>query len=304
MTKTISTFTAVVCAAVVAGCSAQFDEARRAAQAGPAFDRALQTGYLQLARAELDELDLVDTDVFAGRALALSHGKRVSPEPLDARKLPAAATADLAQARARLIVALESGARDRAPDQAAEAQLRFDCWMQEQEENFQPQDIEACRDAFMVAIDKVETAAPSSARSRMPALRPTPAAARMTKIVHKPMNVIVMFAFDSASIGTEAKIGIAKAVTAYKEFGTAVVRVSGHADRAGTEAYNMKLGRARADAVAEAMRRAGIPSNLIRVVSFGESRPAVPTKDGLREDKNRRVEIGMDPRLPRTAIRK
>jgi OOP family OmpA-OmpF porin len=65
----------------------------------------------------------------------------------------------------------------------------------------------------------------------------------------------------------------------------------------------MKLGHARADAVAAAMRRAGISANLIRVVSFGESRPSVPTKDGLREDRNRRVEIGIDPRLPRTAIR-
>jgi len=285
MTKTISSLTAVVCAVAISGCSVQLDEARRASQAGSAFDRALQTGYIQLARAELDELDLVDTDVFAGRALALSHGKRVSPEPLGARKIPSAAIADLAKARARLIVALKSGAPERAAEQAAEAQLRFDCWMQEQEENFQPHDIEACRSAFMVAIEKVETAA------------------RMTKTIDKPMNVIVMFGFDSAAIGTEAKIGIAKAITAYKEFGAAVVRVSGHADRAGTEAYNMKLGHARADAVAAAMRRAGISANLIRVVSFGESRPSVPTKDGLREDRNRRVEIGIDPRLPRTAIR-
>jgi len=303
MTKTISSLTAVVCAVAISGCSVQFDEARRAAQAGSAFDRALQTGYIQLARAELDELDLVDTDVFAGRALALSHGKRVPPEPFGARKIPSAAIADLAKARARLIAALERGARDWAPEQAAEAQLRFDCWMQEQEENFQPHDIKACRGAFMVAIEKVEIAAPSLNRSRAPAFRAIPAAARMTKTVHKPMNVIVMFAFDSAAIGTGAKIGIAKAITAYKEFGTAVVRVSGHADRAGTEAYNMKLGHARADAVAQAMRRAGIPSNLIRVVSFGESRPAVPTKDGLREDRNRRVKIDLDPRLPRTAIR-
>ena len=65
----------------------------------------------------------------------------------------------------------------------------------------------------------------------------------------------------------------------------------------------MKLGRARADAVAEAMKEAGVPGNLIRVVSFGESRPAVPTKDGMREVRNRRVEIGIDPQLPRTAIR-
>jgi len=304
MTRTTSTLAAVICAALAAGCSAQLDEARRAAPAVAAFDRTLQTGYIQLASAEFDELDLVDTNVFAGRALRLANGGHVAPEPLNARKLPPAALDDLTNARARLVAALERGARKRAPEQAAEAQLRFDCWMQEQEENFQPHDIEACRGAFLVAIDGIETAAPSLARSRMPALRATPAAARSSETLQKPKSVVVMFAFDSAKIDTEAKIGIAKAVTAFKEFGAAVVHVSGHADRAGTDAYNLKLGRARADAVARAIARAGISVNLIRVVSFGESRPAVPTKDGLREDRNRRVEIGIDPQLPRTAERK
>ncbi len=303
MIKNTSVLIAVACAAAVAGCSAQLDEARRAAPAGSTFDRALQSGYLQLARAELDELDLVDTDEFAGRALKLAHGERVDPERLDARKLPTSAVTDLAGARARLIAAFDRGAREREPKQAAEAQLRFDCWMQEQEENFQPHDIAACRGGFLVAVEKIETAAPALARTRAPALRATPAAARVTKIVRKPKSVMVMFSFDSAKIDGPAKIAIAKALTAFKEFGTAVVRVAGHADRAGPEAYNMKLGRARADAVAQQIRRAGIPTNLIRVLSFGESRPAVPTKDGLREDKNRRVEIGIDPRLPRTAIR-
>ena len=64
----------------------------------------------------------------------------------------------------------------------------------------------------------------------------------MTKGVHKPQTLIVMFFFDSAKIDDAAKIGILKAITAYKEFGTAVVRVAGHADRAVTEQYNMNPG--------------------------------------------------------------
>ncbi len=301
MIRTTPIFVAVACAAAVAGCGAKLDEARRAPQAGSTFDRALQAGYLQLARAEFDEVDFVDTDVFAGRALKLARGERVVPEPLDARKLPAAVAPDLMRGRARLIAVLDRGARRRAPEQAAEAQIRFDCWMQEQEENFQPEDIAACRGAFLVALEKAEAATPVLARS--PAPRATPAAARVTKAVRKPTSVTVMFAFDSTKIDDAGKAGIANAVAAYKEFGTAVVRVAGHADRAGPEAYNMKLGRARADVVARAIRRAGIPSNLVRVMSYGEARPAVATRDGQREDKNRRVEIGIDPRLPRTAIR-
>lgn len=93
---------AVACAVAVHGCGAQLDGVRRAAQASSAFNRALQTGYLQLAQAEFDEFDLVDTDVFAGRALKLAYGQRVNPERLDARKLPAvAATESFRRARAR-----------------------------------------------------------------------------------------------------------------------------------------------------------------------------------------------------------
>ncbi len=294
---------AVACAAVLAGCSSQFDAARRSPQAGTAFDRALQTGYLQLARAELDEVDLVDTDAFAGRALKLANGKRVLPERLDARSLPAAVAPALARARTRLIAALDGGGRERTPDAAAEAQLRFDCWMQEQEENFQPDDIAACRAAFMAAVEKIKTAAPALARPVTPALRPMPAAARVAKAIKKPKSVTVMFAFDSAKIDAAGTTEIAKAVHAYKAFGTAIVRIGGHADRVGTDAYNMKLGHARAEAVARALERQGVPATALRTRSYGESRPAVSTTDGKREDKNRRVEIGVDPNLPRTAIR-
>ncbi len=44
--------------------------------------------------------------------------------------------------------------------EAANAQVMFDCWMQEQEENFQPPDIARCRDGFSAAIAAVEATIP------------------------------------------------------------------------------------------------------------------------------------------------
>ncbi len=304
MTRISTTLLVVACAAAVAGCSARLDEARRSAPADTAFDRALQTGYIELARAERDEIDFVDADVFAGRAISLANGERVVPERLDARKLPRAAAGDLAAARTRLMAALERGARVKAPEIAAEAQLRFDCWMQEQEENFQLDQIAACREGFVAALEKIELARPALARSRSPSLRPTPAAARASNAASRETKAFtVMFAFDSATIDGAGAAAIAKAVAAYNAAGAAIVRIAGHADRAGPEAYNTKLARARAAAVARAIERAGIPRGIIRTHSYGESRPAVATRDGQREDKNRRVEIGVDPKLPRTAVR-
>ena len=303
MIRTTMTLIVAACAAALAGCSAQLDEARRSAPADSGFDGALQAGYIRLARTELDELDLVDTDAFANRAIMLSRGERVLPERLDGRNLTPEAVESLAHARARLIAALDRSGRERVPGDAAEAQLRFDCWMQEQEENFQTSDISACRSAFMAAIRKVEASMPTLARSRAPALRPRLTAARAAKKTPARKNFTVMFAFDSARLDAPAMSMIGKAVASFTAFGAAMVRIEGHSDRAGTEAYNLKLARERAEAVARAIRGAGVPANLIRVRSYGESRPLVPTRDGQREDKNRRVEIGVDPRLPRTAVR-
>jgi outer membrane protein OmpA-like peptidoglycan-associated protein len=43
--------------------------------------------------------------------------------------------------------------------------------------------------------------------------------------------------------------------------------------------------------VAAELVRRGVQRNIITVQAFGESRPLVPTADGVREPQNRRVEI-------------
>ncbi|MBX6747532.1 MAG: OmpA family protein, partial [Acetobacteraceae bacterium] len=69
------------------------------------------------------------------------------------------------------------------------------------------------------------------------------------------------------------------------------IEVAGHADRSGTPQYNMRLSRRRAETVAAELVRHGISRNEITIEAFGESRPLVPTADGVREPQNRRVEI-------------
>ncbi|EFH11315.1 OmpA family protein, partial [Teichococcus cervicalis] len=72
---------------------------------------------------------------------------------------------------------------------------------------------------------------------------------------------------------------------------TTRIEVAGHADRAGSPQYNQRLSQRRADAVAAELVRLGVARSAISVQAFGESRPLVPTADGVREPQNRRVEI-------------
>jgi outer membrane protein OmpA-like peptidoglycan-associated protein len=73
--------------------------------------------------------------------------------------------------------------------------------------------------------------------------------------------------------------------------GSVSISATGHADRAGPEDYNMALSLRRADSVRAALIAGGVPADKITVAGRGESEPAVPTPDGVKEQANRRVVI-------------
>ena len=106
---------------------------------------------------------------------------------------------------------------------------------------------------------------------------------------------IVFFDWDKADI-TPAAAGILdNAAEAYRTTGQAQVVLSGHADRSGSDQYNVGLSQRRAENVRQYLAGRGIPEGAMRTEAFGESRPLVETADGVREPQNRRVEIQMGP---------
>ena len=111
------------------------------------FDNALAAGYLRLAQAEYAEGDYRNSDYFAKQSMAAANPLKVVVLPeATSRKLPQADAIYVLTARRELAEVLEAGARVRAPQLAATAQVAYECWTQELEENDQLQDIEACRD--------------------------------------------------------------------------------------------------------------------------------------------------------------
>ncbi|MDT8333605.1 OmpA family protein [Roseomonas gilardii] len=118
------------------------------------------------------------------------------------------------------------------------------------------------------------------------AVAPTPAPAQTAARTY-----LVFFDWDRYNLTDRARQIIAEAAQNARSTGSTRIEVAGHADRSGTPQYNMGLSRRRADAVAAELVRQGIQRSEITVEAFGESRPLVPTADGVREPQNRRVEI-------------
>jgi outer membrane protein OmpA-like peptidoglycan-associated protein len=102
---------------------------------------------------------------------------------------------------------------------------------------------------------------------------------------------IVFFDWNRSDLTERARQIIGEAASASTSVQSTRIEVAGHADRSGTPAYNQGLSQRRANTVAAELVRRGVNRNAIAISAFGETRPLVPTADGVREPQNRRVEI-------------
>ena len=98
----------------------------------------------------------------------------------------------------------------------------------------------------------------------------------------------ITFPFNSAQITPEARAILARQADWIRQFPELRFSVYGHTDAVGSDAYNRALGKRRAQAVVAFFASQGIsPDRLPALVSFGETRPVIPTPGP--EQQNRRT---------------
>lgn len=108
----------------------------------------------------------------------------------------------------------------------------------------------------------------------------------------------VLFDFDKADLLPKAQETLSKAAAIIKERAKGTVRVEGHTDSKGDDAYNMRLSERRANAVRDWFRtKGGLTSMSFSTKGVGETQPVAPNQkpDGSDDpegrQKNRRVQI-------------
>jgi outer membrane protein OmpA-like peptidoglycan-associated protein len=253
-----------------------YTAAQSAEPQGSAFNRHLYASYLEISTAERSEYDWADSGHFATKALSAAADEQVSPDPVYTRRLPTGTTAELKDARRQLTNALERGARGKTPQDAATAQTSFDCWLQEQEENHQSEDIAACRDRFYTTLAKVQS------KLDLPVAR-APASPKD--------GYLVFFDLDSTKLDDQGVKTVEAVATELKAGVATKVVLTGHADRAGSDAFNMGLSERRLEVVKQLLLSAGLKAEQIELTPYGETRPRVTTGDNVTAPENRRVEI-------------
>ncbi len=280
--KQTSRLLTVTMVAILAGCAGmELQKAEKQTPAGSNFQNDLYDGYIDLSSSEYAEGDYRDSDYFARKAMTSGSGEAVQPTMIEARDLPSDKQDVLTTSRLRLMAAMAAGAADKAPDDAARAQVMFDCWMQEQEENFQLDDIEACRTGFYEALNLAEIA-----------VAPEPVAAAPAPLP-EAQTFVLYFGTDDYELDQTAQTVLSEVRAAASKMDGAQVTVAGFTDTVGASEYNIELSGRRAEAVAQAL--ADSAAQKIDARHFGQYNQAVPTDDGIDELLNRRVEITVSP---------
>ena len=217
-------------AAVLGACQGmELEDVKDLEPQGSEFNQQLFAGYVGLSARELAEHDYRDSDRFALRAAAAARGDDVRPTAVDERRVAADKQEELSKARGRLMAALFGSAKGKAPAIAASAQISYECWLQEQEEGHQPDDIADCRNAFYGQVIAAEVA-----------IRPAPPPPPEPEPEPEPEPVyatyyVVFFDFDSSELSNAAKQTLDEATEAALAMRPYKIIIRGHTDRAGPD---------------------------------------------------------------------
>ncbi len=286
--KSVRTLVLAASVLTLGGCTmfdtySEVDALNEAKAVGSPFTQSLAKEYKDYANNQLEEMfDYPDALHFARKGLAAASGEAVMPEPVTDWNLSENHVRELAAARGRLIVAFDLGGREVAPATAALAQAKYDCWIEQQEENWKSTEDLSCKKEFMDAIAELEglvQQAPETNTQEPPPMIPEEA------------MYLVFFNWDSYDLSSGAQNVLDAVAEEVIKNPPSQIIVDGHADTSGSKDYNERLGFKRANAVRDALVKRGVSEDIISVESSGEEELLVETPDGIREPANRRVNI-------------
>lgn len=247
---------------------------------GNEFQKALVGYYRDFAAQEAKQYDWVSSQHFINKGMLLVYGNDVLPEEISEWDIPHSMISEFTIAREQLMKLVNHPTLQKtSPQLLAKAIFSFDCWLEQQEENWQAEDIEACREGLFSAMHELSV---SIEKPKAKAEAPSK---------EKNLTYRLFFKLNSAAITPEMQHVIQNIIKDIRATSFNEVVLNGYTDRAGSEEYNLELSKKRALAVKGKLIEGGVSETLISVFAFGEEDNATLTEDGIIEPSNRRVEI-------------
>jgi len=287
MIKAKALLLASVSVFLLAGCSTNsVEQARVTGTPGKTFETVVDatpvkkdfSGYLEknykaLALFEADKMeDWGSAENYADKSLAAGQGVEVAPELVASYDIPVEYLAEITSAEGQMYDLMDKGVNDFYPADTASMQAHFDCWLEQQEENIQPEHIRYCKEKFTEAVGMLYSGM-------------EPAAGEASSIFET-----IYFMFDSTQLkdGEDTKVNALG--MSLQEGG--MITISGFTDTSGTEEYNKTLSRHRAETLKNTLiKKFDLLPSQIEIEAKGQFDLEVPTADEVYEPQNRRAII-------------
>jgi len=275
------------------------------------FSQALSNAYLEFALYEMNEMhDEIDSSYFAEKGYKARIGQEVLPELINNWDIDIVFLDKVNNKRKELISTLSSNRAKDFPILSARTQLGFDCWLEQLEESWQKDHIKKCYDMMNTGL---ETLSQSNINHNRDIVEKTIIKKKNIKKVitekeeiKEIKNIVnvddklkfeIYFAHNMYKLNNDIKYSIKKIYDNYIGTNNFTIEVIGHTDRSGSEQYNITLSKLRANSVKKYLKSLGIMEERISTFYFGEKKPKIITKDGIKEKINRRVEIFVNKSL-------
>jgi len=212
------------------------------------FLQALAHEYLAYANFEArDQRDLIDARHFARKGLKAARASRVDavmPEVLARWNLVSGdQISRFIRWRERLVQALEDHRETSLARTAAQAQARFDCWIERTSERAGADLVNQCRSAFIDAIRILEG-----------------------KRKRRSRSLLVAFSGRSTGINRADRLKLKKAARLASRRSRGAVSVVGRTSNDNPTAQDVRLALRRAEAVSKELQKLGVSAERIRVV--------------------------------------
>ena len=111
----------------------------------------------------------------------------------------------------------------------------------------------------------------------------------------EPVHRTVLFSGSKKGFSDNALKTLNEILDLAKKYKSSRVQLEGHTDNIGPADINKKLSEERAKSVADYFKKSGIKEDRISIQGFGEDKPVSPNNTKEGRDKNRRVEIVLQP---------
>lgn len=128
-------------------------------------------------------------------------------------------------------------------------------------------------------------------QAQAPADAPPASAAASPAVQKVSVKGIARFDFDRTGVNDDDGTKLMTEVRSLKNVTWQTIRVVGHTDNIGADAYNLKLSQRRAEAVQAFLVGRGVKPERIHTAAMGKRQPIAPNTTASGRAANRRAEI-------------